>query len=172
MNYLIYIVATLILVRFLNQYRVKLSTIETQNKLEELKHEVTINYLNGKISSDKYKIDEFKNLISETEIVLYRLNLWAMLYTWKITNVDDRIRGIQEYNKEVERCPELSKSYNKFSEISSKYMFNKTIFSLVTIGIAVFIGKHISSRCTRFIIRVKDSIKYNLIFNNNITPTT
>lgn len=172
MEYLIYIVTALILIRYLNQYRIKLYTLKTQNQLLELKNEVMNSYLEGKMKASKHQIEEFKSIISGTESVLPKLHVWSMLYSWKITKVEVRINSIKEYNKDLIECPELSKAYTKYSEISAKYLFNKSVFSVVTIGIAIFIGKHVSSRCSRFIVRIKDSIKYNLVLrNNNITPS-
>lgn len=172
MQFLIYILPLLLVIRLINQYRVRVETLKTQNKLHSLRHELIIEYSKGQLAVGKDKIAQLNNTIIDTEIVLPRLNMWPIIYSWKITKPELRNERVSAFKKGLEVSPGLSKFYTKYAEISTRYLINKSMFSLISMGILYLGAKFVSKRFARLLVRTQDNIKYNLLTTHDVCHPT
>lgn len=161
MYWIIYVLSVLLLIRMANHYRVKLATLKTQNKLTSLKHELTLSYIDGKMKCDKDGAIRLNNLIVVTEGMIPKMNIWTLIYTAVFKkNIDTRSFFDA---KSHEHCPEFSRIYGKYTAISTKFLLNKSIFSLVTMSLGLYFAKHISRKCVEWIVQLNARVRNNFI---------
>lgn len=166
MNWIILILPILLLIRLFNKYRVNLSTLKTQNKLNLLRGELIINYSEKKFNCDKQGVIGLHNLIVGTEMFIPKMNIWVIGYTvvFRNRNISNR----QAFDSSCLNCPEFKRIYTQYSEISTKYLFHKSIFSLLALSMMYFPAKHISKRCVKWILSFKEKVRYSIISQNDI----
>ena len=158
MNTLFIILTITVLIRVLNQYRIRIVTLQTGNLISKLNQDVTLDYLEGRIQSNKVNIQSFRTFLDGTKTVMPRMTLWTILYRSIVFS--SKLPQIKiDHEQEMRKCPELSSYYVKFSEISTNYLFKKSIFSLIFTGLIIFLAKHISTRCARWWLAAKEKVR-------------
>lgn len=163
MSTLFYILPILLVIRIFNNYRVKNLTLETQNKVNELRNELYISAIDGRVPKKHPAFLHIDDMIEFSIPVIERVNIWV--YFYKAIFYKNKIVKSSELETELSfsNVQPIKHFFERYANESVKYLGKKNLFSLILAFIVVHISKHLSKKMYSWVASIKANLKYQFL---------